>query len=170
MIIEIMNSSIIAVHVDVIVNAANKSLLGGGGVDGVIHRAAGKALLAECKSLGGASPGEAKLTGAYNLPMRGIIHTVGPIWRGGHENEAELLESCYRNALLLAESERFESIAFPAISTGAYAFPKEEAAKIAVTVALGWKLDFGSIKRIVFACMGKSDTKLYERTLKKLSA
>src|SRR6266699_4043112 len=129
--IDIVRGDITALHVDAIVNAANTTLLGGGGVDGAIHRSAGPELLAECRTLGGCRPGEAKITRGYRLPARFVIHTVGPVWCGGKHNEARTLANCYRNSLQLAVEKEIKTIAFPAISCGAYAYPIEEAAHIA---------------------------------------
>lgn len=152
--------------VDAIVNAANNSLLGGGGVDGAIHRAAGKELLAECRTLHGCATGEAKITGAYKLPCRYVIHTVGPIWRGGGYHEAELLANCYRNSLQLAVDRGIRRIAFPSISTGVYAYPVKQAAEIAVhTVAEYLKSHSDELDEVVWVLFDMSTKVAYDRAL-----
>lgn len=151
--------------VDIIVNAANSSLLGGGGVDGAIHRAAGPGLLAECRTLGGCPTGEARITGAYNLPHLHVIHTVGPIWRGGGSGEADLLASCYRNSLQLARNHSARSIAFPAISTGVYGYPKEAAAEIAVATVREFQETQTESIDILFCCFDHATLAIYREVL-----
>jgi O-acetyl-ADP-ribose deacetylase (regulator of RNase III) len=155
--IEIVEGDITGLDVDAIVNAANESLLGGGGVDGAIHRAAGPELLAECRTLGGCPTGEARITGGYRLKARHVIHTVGPVWRGGASGEPELLARCYRNSMALAVAHGLHSIAFPAISTGIYAYPKEPAAEIAVREVRMIAMP----ERIVFCCFDASTAEVY---------
>jgi O-acetyl-ADP-ribose deacetylase (regulator of RNase III) len=164
--IEVVEGDITLLEVDAIVNAANQSLLGGGGVDGAIHRRAGPGLLEECRTLGGARAGEAKITGGYRLEARHVIHCVGPIWRGGQRGEPEALASCYRNALLLARRHALKSIAFPAISTGAYGYPLEEATRIAVREAKSFQASEPDL-RIVFCCFSPSDAETYRRVLQE---
>jgi O-acetyl-ADP-ribose deacetylase len=160
--LDIMVGDITALATDAIVNAANESLLGGGGVDGAIHRAAGPELLAECRGLHGCETGEAKITKGYKLKARHVIHTVGPVWHGGGQDEERLLASCYRNSLLLAAKHKLTSIAFPAISTGVYAFPPDRAARIAAgTVVSEMSADPRGIEHVVFCCFSKGSAQLH---------
>ena len=163
--IEVVQGDITRLDVDVIVNAANASLLGGGGVDGAIHRAAGPELLAECRTLGGARTGEAKLTNGYQLPARFVIHAVGPVWSGGAAGEDEALASCYRTALAIARDRALRTIAFPAISTGIYRFPLSRATRIAATEARR-ALAAGPVpERVLFCCFSADDRAVYEAVL-----
>lgn len=168
--VEVLRGDIAKLEVDAIVNAANTSLLGGGGVDGAIHRAAGPGLLAECRTLGGARTGEAKITGGHDLPARHVIHAVGPVWSGGGSGEDELLASCYRNAMRIARERGLRSVAFPAISTGAYGFPLERATRIAMREVRS-ALEAGpGGERVVFCCFSAEDLAVYERVAAELLA
>ena len=159
--IEILQGDITKLDVDAIVNAANRSLLGGGGVDGAIHRAAGPQLLEECRLLNGCDTGEAKITKGYHLPANYVIHTVGPVWRGGMNNEAALLARCYRNSLKLAAGNKCKTIAFPNISTGIYGFPKSEAAKIAIHETINFLKKDDLLEKVIFVCFDKENYQLY---------
>jgi O-acetyl-ADP-ribose deacetylase len=161
--IEVVLDDITRQRVDAIVNAANASLLGGGGVDGAIHRAAGPELLAECRTLGGCPTGEARLTRGYRLPARYVIHTVGPVWRGGDDGEPELLAACYRNSLAIAASHGFATVAFPAISTGLFGYPLEAAARIAIEAVRDHAAAAPSEVR--FVCFDQETQRLYARLL-----
>ena len=163
--IELIQGDITRLNLDVIVNAANSSLLGGGGVDGAIHRAAGMDLLHECRLLGGCETGQAKITQGYNLPARYIIHTVGPVWQGGGHGEAALLADCYRNSLQLAADRKLSSIAFPCISTGVYGYPVRDAAEVAVRTVKEFGLAESSIQKVVFCCFSAADKSVYELLL-----
>lgn len=166
--LEIIEGDITKQRVDVIVNAANSTLLGGGGVDGSIHRAAGPGLREACRGLGGCPTGEARITDGYNLPARWVIHTVGPRWRDGQSGEDLLLASCYRNSFALAAENRVHTIAFPSISTGAYGFPMERAAPIAIGEMLAALRRNAEIERVVAVCFGQDSLRIHERALAEL--
>jgi len=165
--IELALGDITRQKVGAIVNAANSSLLGGGGVDGAIHRAAGPQLLEECRRLGGCPTGEARITKGYNLPAKYIIHTVGPVWRGGDHKEDELLRNCYMNSMTLAAQNQLRTIAFPSISTGAYGFPINRAAAIAVTTVTNLLESLTGIEKVTFVCFSKDDYAIYQSELAK---
>ena len=166
--LEVIVADITTLSVDAIVNAANQSLLGGGGVDGAIHRAAGAELLAECRTLGGCETGGAKITMGYRLPARHVIHAVGPVWNGGNHGEGALLASCYRRAIDLCRTHALRSIAFPAISTGVYRFPADRAAEIAVASTIEALKDAPSLDRIIYCCFSNEGARLHEQAIARL--
>jgi O-acetyl-ADP-ribose deacetylase (regulator of RNase III) len=163
--IELRETDITTLAVDAIVNAANNSLLGGGGVDGAIHRAAGPQLLAACRALGGCPTGEARITGGYRLPAKHVIHTVGPVWRDGRHGEPELLAACYRSCFALATANTIQTLAFPAISTGVYGFPKQLAAVIAIRAARQALVVDPALTRIIMVCFNRETRRAYEQAL-----
>jgi len=165
--IRLFRGDITSLNVEAIVNAANNSLLGGGGVDGAIHRVAGPGLLAECRTLNGCETGEAKITKGYNLQAKYVIHTVGPVWHGGNSGEEQLLANCYRNSLALALANSVTSIGFPSISTGAYRFPIEKASAIAVREVGTFLQQNASLKKVIFVCFTNYDLEIYKMNLRK---
>jgi len=167
--ISILEGDITRQNVDAIVNAANSSLLGGGGVDGAIHRAAGPKLLEECRTLNGCETGEAKITKGYNLPARWVIHTVGPVWHGGQHREDELLAQCYTNSLRLATKYQLSSIAFPSLSTGAYGFPVERASRIALKTIASYLSAAVLPEKVVIVCFSHNDYQIYSSSLKEVT-
>ena len=167
--IELVRGDITKMSVDAIVNAANKSLLGGGGVDGAIHRTAGPELTEECRTLNGCETGEAKVTQSYMLPAKFVIHTVGPIWRGGEHNEAELLANCYINSLKIAVDKKLKTVAFPNISTGVYRFPKTMAAGIAIRTVNNFLKDYKELNTVYFVCFDEEHYDIYKEKLIQLT-
>ena len=165
--IHLIKADITKLEVDVIVNAANRTLLGGGGVDGAIHRAAGKELLEACRTLNGCETGSAKITKGYNLPAKFIIHTVGPVWHGGNNNEDVLLKSCYNTSLNLASENNCKSIAFPNVSTGVYRFPKERAATIAINAVNDFLKEHNLPQEVYFVCFDEENYNIYKKILNK---
>jgi O-acetyl-ADP-ribose deacetylase (regulator of RNase III) len=166
--ISVIAGDITQQRVDAVVNAANTTLLGGGGVDGAIHRAAGPELLAECRALGGCATGHAKITRGYKLPARWVIHTVGPVWRDGNHDENELLASCYRSCFALVEKHGIKTVAFPSISTGAYGFPMDRAARIAVSETKSFLEQNQSVEKLILICFGASALQLHQAALTEI--